>query len=116
MRRTRLLTAVLALAAGLLTGGPSALAADAPSPAPASVSQAADAYTWRNARIDGGGFVPGIVFSRSEPDLAYARTDIGGAYRWQESEAMLITPVWPQSSQPTESRSGIQLFVDSCQR
>ncbi|MBQ0970942.1 cellulose binding domain-containing protein [Streptomyces sp. RK31] len=83
MRRTRVLTAVLALAAGLLAGGPPALAADAP--APASVSKAADTYTWRNARIDGGGFVPGIVFNRGEPDLAYARTDIGGAYRWQES-------------------------------
>ena len=49
VRRTRVLTAVLALAAGLLAGGPPALAADAPAPAP--VSKAADTYTWRNARI-----------------------------------------------------------------
>ncbi|WP_053635914.1 cellulose binding domain-containing protein [Streptomyces sp. XY152] len=81
MRRTRILTTVLALAAGLLAGGPPALAAGAPEPA---TTLAADTYTWRNARIDGGGFVPGIVFNRSEKDLAYARTDIGGAYRWQE--------------------------------
>ncbi|MFI6370343.1 cellulose binding domain-containing protein [Streptomyces sp. NPDC050546] len=80
MRRTRILTAVLALAAGLLSGAPSALAADPP-----STKLAADTYTWKNARIDGGGFVPGIVFNRSEKNLAYARTDIGGAYRWQES-------------------------------
>jgi hypothetical protein len=71
---------VLALAAGLLSGAPSALAADPPAP-----KLAADTYTWKNARIDGGGFVPGIVFNRSEKNLAYARTDIGGAYRWQES-------------------------------
>ncbi|MFI1422020.1 cellulose binding domain-containing protein [Streptomyces sp. NPDC020731] len=82
MRRTRILTTVLALAAGLLTGGPPALAAGAPEPA---TTLAADTYTWKNARVDGGGFVPGIVFNRSEKDLAYARTDIGGAYRWQES-------------------------------
>ncbi|MFI1001877.1 cellulose binding domain-containing protein [Streptomyces galbus] len=83
MRRTRLLTAVVALAAGLLAGTPPALAtADAPA-APAPL--AAESYTWRNARIDGGGFVPGIVFNRKEKNLAYARTDIGGAYRWQES-------------------------------
>ncbi len=97
MRRTRVLTAVLALAAGLLAGGPPALAADAPDPAPAAVSKpAADTHTWRNARIDGGGFVPGIVFNRGEPDLAYARTDIGGAYRWQEptkSWVPLLDPV-----------------------
>ncbi|GAA3187303.1 xyloglucanase [Streptomyces virens] len=85
MRRTRILTAVLALAAGLLAGGPPALAAgDRPEPA-AATTLAADTYTWKNARIDGGGFVPGIVFNRSEKDLAYARTDIGGAYRWQEA-------------------------------
>ncbi|NUP19979.1 MAG: xyloglucanase [Streptomyces sp.] len=81
MRRTRILTAVLALAAGLLAGTPSALAANV-SP---NVSISADSYTWKNARIDGGGFVPGIVFNRKEKNLAYARTDIGGAYRWQES-------------------------------
>ncbi|MFE1258042.1 cellulose binding domain-containing protein [Streptomyces fungicidicus] len=82
MRRTRILMAVFALAAGLLAGGPPALAAGAPEPATAL---AADTYTWKNARVDGGGFVPGIVFNRSEKNLAYARTDIGGAYRWQES-------------------------------
>ncbi|MEU4658305.1 cellulose binding domain-containing protein [Streptomyces sp. NPDC023723] len=81
MRRTRVLTAALALAAGLLTGGPpAALAAEAP-----KAAVAADTYSWHNARIDGGGFVPGIVFNRAEQNLAYARTDIGGAYRWQQS-------------------------------
>ncbi|MEU1199050.1 cellulose binding domain-containing protein [Streptomyces sp. NPDC005813] len=89
MRRTRILTALLALAAGLLAGTPPALAADAPTAAgstdTAQTAVAADTYTWKNARIDGGGFVPGIVFNRSEKNLAYARTDIGGAYRWTES-------------------------------
>ncbi|MFC8240629.1 cellulose binding domain-containing protein [Streptomyces chartreusis] len=81
MRRTRVLTAVLALAAGLLAGAPPALGADAAK----DVSITADTYTWKNARVDGGGFVPGIVFNRKERNLAYARTDIGGAYRWQQS-------------------------------
>jgi hypothetical protein len=84
VRRKRILTTVLALAAGLIAGAPPAMAAEADA-GRAEVSIAADTYTWKNARIDGGGFVPGIVFNRSEPDLAYARTDIGGAYRWQES-------------------------------
>lgn len=39
-------------------------------------------YTWKNVQIVGGGFVDGLVFSPAERGLAYARTDIGSAYRW----------------------------------
>ena len=41
----------------------------------------AQTYTWRNVQIYGGGFIDGIVFNQSEPNLVYTRTDIGGAYR-----------------------------------
>jgi xyloglucan-specific exo-beta-1,4-glucanase len=39
------------------------------------------AYAWRNVQILGGGFVTGVTFSSTVKGLAYARTDIGGAYR-----------------------------------
>jgi len=39
-------------------------------------------YTWDSVAIGGGGFVTAVIPSRSEPNVAYARTDVGGAYRW----------------------------------
>src|SRR5262249_46402520 len=56
--------------------------------APAAAS--AQTTTWRNVPIVGGGFVPGIVFNTAEPNLIYARTDIGGAYRWNQSTGRWI--------------------------
>ncbi|MCJ2187212.1 WD40/YVTN/BNR-like repeat-containing protein [Novosphingobium beihaiensis] len=40
------------------------------------------AYDWHSVRVGGGGFAPGVVFSPVEPGLAWLRTDMGGAYRW----------------------------------
>ncbi|HTB60908.1 MAG TPA: carbohydrate-binding protein [Polyangia bacterium] len=39
-------------------------------------------YAWKNVVIEGGGFVSGIVMSPALPGLAFARTDVGGAYRY----------------------------------
>lgn len=39
-------------------------------------------YTWGSVAIGGGGFVSGIITSKTKQDLIYARTDVGGAYRW----------------------------------
>ncbi|WP_167957706.1 X2-like carbohydrate binding domain-containing protein [Anaerosporobacter faecicola] len=44
-----------------------------------------ESYSWNNVALNGGGFVPGIIFNETEPNLIYARTDIGGAYRWNEA-------------------------------
>ncbi len=53
-----------------------------PAGARAAATPASVPYHWRNAQIVGGGFVDGLVFSPAQRGLAYARTDIGGAYRW----------------------------------
>lgn len=49
-----------------------------------------EAYIWKNVRISGGGFVTGIVFHPAEPGLRYCRTDMGGAYRWNNEDKIWV--------------------------
>ena len=46
------------------------------------ISVFAQTYKWGNVAMGGGVFVDGIVTSKIEENLMYARTDVGGAYRW----------------------------------
>jgi photosystem II stability/assembly factor-like uncharacterized protein len=41
-------------------------------------------YAWRSVQIVGGGFVDGVIFHPSATGVRYARTDMGGAYRWDD--------------------------------
>ncbi|WP_030692081.1 RICIN domain-containing protein [Streptomyces globisporus] len=47
-------------------------------------------YTWKNAQVVGGGYVTGLVFNPRERGLLYARTDMGGAYRWDTAAEQWI--------------------------
>lgn len=47
-------------------------------------------WTYGQVEIGGGGFVTGII-STSEQGLFYARTDVGGAYRWDDAQKKWIS-------------------------
>jgi len=46
---------------------------------------AEESFTWGTVTMGGGGFVSAIITSKAEKNLIYARTDVGGAYRWNEA-------------------------------
>jgi xyloglucan-specific exo-beta-1,4-glucanase len=65
-------------------------------------------YNFNNVVIGGGGgFIPGIVFSTKEPGLVYARTDIGGAYRFDTHEGRWI-PLLDWVGFPDWNLSGVE--------
>jgi hypothetical protein len=94
LARTAALLRLLVGVVGLVTPAAS-IARDVP----------ADSYVWRNTTVGGGGFAPNIVFSPVEPNLAYLRTDMGGAYRWDAGEQRWI-PL--QDSTPVGSYMGVE--------
>ena len=65
------------------TGGCAPQASPAQAPPTVTPAVKSQPYTWRNVQIVAGGFVDGLVFNPAAKDVLYARTDIGGAYRWE---------------------------------
>jgi len=47
-----------------------------------SLGANAETYRWDNVAMGSGGFVSGVVPSKLERGVVYARTDVGGSYRW----------------------------------
>jgi xyloglucan-specific exo-beta-1,4-glucanase len=56
----------------------------------AAWSAHAQAYRWGNVAMGGGGFVTAVVPSKTQRNLFYARTDVGGAYRWDGANSRWV--------------------------
>ncbi len=65
-------------------------------------------YLWRNVTVGAGGYAPNIVFSPVERGLAYLRTDMGGAYRWDDAARRWV-PL--QDGNAVSSYMGIESVV-----
>jgi hypothetical protein len=64
-------------------------------------------YTFTPVRIVGGGYVPGIVMHPAQKGLMYARTDVGGAYRWDATNSIWV-PLTDFVNRTTPNSSGIE--------
>ncbi len=72
--RFGILVLVVCLVAGLLAHIPSAQAATS------------QAYNFKNVYTGaGGGFIVDVIFHPKQQNLIYAKTDMGGVYRWNQS-------------------------------
>jgi hypothetical protein len=48
------------------------------------------AYSFTNVKILAGGYIPGVYFHPTQQNLMYARTDIGGIYRWGPNDTQWV--------------------------
>jgi xyloglucan-specific exo-beta-1,4-glucanase len=73
-----------------------------------AIAQGFNPYVFQNVDIGGGGgFIDGIVFSTKQPGLVYARTDIGGAYRFDPGSGRWI-PLLDWIGYPDWNLSGVE--------
>lgn len=84
--RSAVLVAMIVLA-GCGAGGGSLASAGVPAPTPTPPPT-----TWSNIKRGGEGSVTGLAFHPTSANVLYARTDIGGAYRW-DPITMSWTPI-----------------------
>src|SRR5688500_1090429 len=62
---------------------------------------AESATNWDRVQTGGGCYTPTVVFSEIQQGLAYARTDVAGAYRWDNATSqwvsLLDSTTWTES-------------------
>ena len=70
----------------------------------------AEKYDWGNVRFDGGGFVSAVIFHPKAKNLLYARTDVGGIYRFDFEKKTWI-PLMDFISENDKGLYGTEAFA-----
>lgn len=65
-------------------------------------------YEWSDVKIGAGGFVTGIIIHPKAPDNVYARTDVGGLFRWNSDNQ-----TWKQLLRADNVPHEISISVES---
>ena len=73
-------------------------------------AQTTPTYQWGNVAIGGGGFVSAIIPSKTERNLIYARTDVGGAYRWDAASSRWV-PLLDWASEAEIGNFGVEALA-----
>ena len=64
-------------------------------------------YTWQNVQIVGGGYVDGVIMHPGQQGLMYARTDVGGAYRYNSTTSSWV-PLTDFTTRANSNQIGIE--------
>jgi xyloglucan-specific exo-beta-1,4-glucanase len=64
---------------------------------PTAPLMASEVYNFKSVRTGaGGGFVVYVIFHPNQQNLIYAKTDIGGVYRWNQSSGRFYRRGWAE--------------------
>jgi len=69
-------------------------------------------YTYKNAPIPGGGYVTGLLFHKMQEGILYARTDIGGTYRFDYEKKKWISLINHVTSEDLSETYPIAIALD----
>jgi hypothetical protein len=106
----RTMASALTLAATLPLALPAKAQAPAPAAAPAPPPRSPAAYHWQTVPFGAGGFVDGFLYHPRTPGILYARTDIGGMYRF-DFEARRWIPLLDHLGKDDGDLMGILSFA-----